>query len=456
LNETTHAVFKQALGLHKQKKYGEAEMLYVRILNLDPFDENVLLCLADLYLRKEFNSLAVNLMDAVTRRNPKNGAAWNAMGIGFRKENHIEQALECWGRTLELDGETPEVCNNMAGIYADHGKPHEALAWLDKSLAQRPDSIESNWQRALALLTLKQWDEGWKAYEWRRKLEHWDSRQHVKAPPWDGKPVGHLYIHGEQGVGDEVMFASSIPPMKHLAQKITLEVNAKVADLMKATWPEFDVVTVETPGQYDAKIPIGSLMVMFGMNRTPYLKPDEELVESYRKELKKLGPGPYIAVTWHGGSKQTRVVDRTMRPQCLESLKHYTLVSAQYWDFGQGVKNPYVEEDRKAVGIAKINDESTGTNLHHQAALFAAVDAVVTVQQTAVHVAGGVGAKTWALIGEAPHWRYGTEGNDLPFYSSVKLLRKSGEWADLVKQAAKEIDVHFDNRRIQSPISAVA
>jgi predicted nicotinamide N-methyase len=80
-------------------------------------------------------------------------------------------------------------------------------------------------------------------------------------------------------------------------------------------------VTVETPGQYDAKIPIGSLMVMFGMNRTPYLKPDEELVESYRKELKKLGPGPYIAVTWHGGSKQTRVVDRTMRPQCLESLE---------------------------------------------------------------------------------------------------------------------------------------
>jgi hypothetical protein len=456
VNETIHAVLTRAVELHKQKKYGEAEMLYVRILNTEPFNEHVLFCLTDLYLRKEYNALAINLMEGVTRRNPGNGSAWNALGIGFRKENHIEDALRCWNKALELDGETPEVCNNMAGIYADHGKPYEALKWLDKSLAQQPQSIESNWQRALALLTLKQWDEGWKAYEWRRKLPHWDFREHVKCPWWDGKEVGHLYIHGEQGVGDEVMFASAIPLMKHLAKKITLEVNAKVADLMKQTWPEFDVVTVETPGLYDAKIPIGSLVCMFGFNPKPYLEPDEELVESYREELKKLGPGPYIAVTWHGGSKQTRVLDRTMRAQCLEPLKHYTLVSAQYWDFGEGVKNPYVEEDRKAAGIAKINDLSTGTNLHHQAALFKAVDAVVTVQQTAVHVAGGVGAKTWALIGEAPHWRYGTEGDSLPFYSSVRLLRRNGDWEALVKQAAKELDVYFDKRSVQSPEQAVA
>lgn len=444
---------QQAISLHKQKRFGEAELLYNRILNLEPFNQDILFCLADMYIRREFNALAVNLLDGVTRRNPEHGLAWSAMGVGYRKEGHIEDALRCWRKAIELMGETPEVCNNMAGIYADHGKPHEALAWLKKALHLEPESIESNWQKALALLTLAQWEEGWKQYEWRRKLEHWDYRKAVDVPSWDFGRVNHLYIHGEQGVGDEIMFASAIPKMKHLAQKITLEVNERVAPIMKMTFPEFEVVTVETPGPYDAKIPIGSLIGHFGFNRDPYLMPDPSTVQHYRKELKTLGPGPYIAIAWCGGSKMTRVLDRSIQLEEFAPLKKYTLVSAQYWNFGTG-SNPYIEEARVKCGIPKINDASTGMDLHEQAALFKACDAVVTVQQTAVHVAGSVGAKTWALIGEAPHWRYGIQGDSMPFYSSVKLLRKTGEWSEVINKAVNELDCHFGRIPSAEPATA--
>ena len=430
---------KQAVVLHKAKRYDEAELIYNRVLNRDPFNQDLQFLLGDLYLRKEFNALGINLLANLLRANPGNAAAWCNMGIGFRKEGDKAQAMECWTKALAVGGESPEVCNNIATIYSDSAEPTEALKWLARTLAMDPENVEANWQKALALLSMAEWQEGWKHYEFRQKLESWDSRPSVEAPIWDGKQVDHLYIHGEQGVGDEVMFASAIPLAAHLARRVTLEVNAKVVGIAKQTWPHFRVVKEATPGDYDAKVPIGSLIGMFGMNPKPYLEPHPEKVAMYRRALEELGAGPYVAVTWVGGTKMTRVEDRSMGIETLNPiLREFTCVSAQY-----AGNNPIVEEQRKASFLPMVNVESTGEDLHDQAALFKAVDAVVTVQQTAVHVAGSVGAQTWALIGEKPHWRYGISGDRLPFYSSVRLLRKSDDWGGLVQTAVEGLRAHF-------------
>jgi hypothetical protein len=429
---------RQGIALHKQGKFDEAALIYNRVLNRDPFNEDLLFLLGDLYLRKDFSALGIHLLSALLQKNPKHAAAWCNMGVGYRKENDYTKARECWEKAIEVGGETPESCNNLAGLYADRAMPEVALRWLKKSLTLRPDDIEGNWLKALALLTLGRWDEGWKQYGWRQKLPNWESRKTAEAPLWDGKPVDHLYIHGEQGIGDEVMFASAIPLAIPYAKRITLEVNAKVAGIAKQTWPDFKVVKEELAGKYDAKIPIGSLIGMFGMNPKPYLEPHPEKVAFYRRELEKFGPGPYIALTWHGGTKATRVEDRTLGLDVLKPIMDaFTCVSAQY------AANPIVEQQRKEAGLFKINEESAGEDMHDQAALFKAVDAVVTVQQTAVHVAGGVGAKTFALIGDRPHWRYGISGDFMPFYSSVKLLRKKTDWAEVVQRTLKELHADF-------------
>ena len=437
---------RQGIAHHKAGKFNEAEVIYNRVLNREPENEDLLFLLGDLYLRKEFNGLAINLLSGLLRRNPKNGGAWCNLGIGYRKENDYTRALDCWHKSIKAGGETPEVCNNIAGLYADRAEPAVALEWLQKSLKARPEDTEGNWLKALALLSLKQWDEGWKQYEWRRKLPSWDSREIVKAPDWDGSYVDSLYIHGEQGVGDEVMFACCLPFVK--AKHVTVEVHHKVAPLIQKSFPDFDVVTEPHASEYDAKIPIGSLVRLLGFNTEPYLNPDPWRVEFYRDELKKLGPGPYVALTWVGGTKMTRVEDRSLTLDRFKPIMEaYTCVSAQYHD-----NNPIVEQQRKAAGLAKINDESTGNDLHEQAALLRAVDSVVTVQQTAVHVAGGVGAKTYALIGRRPHWRYGIEGDKLPFYRDVRLYRQAEDWP--IERLKADLDA--DLRRVPRAEQATA
>lgn len=441
MNPAQHQAFAKAVELHKQQRYAEANHIYNRVLNGLPFEPNLLFCMADMYLRQDYNGLAANLLTNLLQEHPEHSEAWCNLGICFRKENRNDQAKACWEKALALAGDSVEVCNNMAGLYADKSEPEEALLWVERSLKLKDDDPVALWHKALACLTLGRYDEGWKLYGYRQQKDTWDPRKTIEVPIWDGKPVDRLYIHGEQGVGDEIMFASAIPHILHLAKDVTLEVHPKVAGIVKQTWPQFTVVKAETPGPYDAKIPIGSLIGMFGVHPKPFLKPHPEKVAWYRRELEQLGPGPYVALTWIGGTKETRAESRSFALDDLGPLMNrFTCVSAQY---SHHAIKEVLEAERTRCGLAKINDASAGEDLHDQAALFAAVDAVVTVQQTAVHVAGGVGAKTHAIIGSHPHWRYGQQGDRMPWYDSVRLHRKKAEWPEVIERVLVELECEF-------------
>jgi Tfp pilus assembly protein PilF len=439
----------QAVAHHRSGDLSKAEFLYNRVFNRDPMNAGLQMALANLYMQKEFNALAVCLLSNVVAADPKNAVALCDLGVALRKEGFTDHAKVVWNKALEIAGDTVEVCNNMAGLYADGGDPYEAIRWCDRASAackeSNADRYDALWNKSLALLSLQRWSEGWDLYELRQKKPKWDSRPHISAPLWDFKPVKHLYIHGEQGIGDEVMFLSVIPDVLALAQIITVEVNPKVYELVRQTWPELRVVTEETLGDYDAKIPLGSLACRFRRETQafpgkPYVTPDPERVAFYRAELQKRGKGPYVALTWVGGNQATRILERSISIGLFKPIMDaYTCVSAQY---GAEV-NELIEHERRESGLPKIDDLSTGMDMAAQAALFKAVDAVVTVQQTAVHVAGSVGAKTFALISSHPHWRYGVTGENIPWYDSVTLLRNKDDWNAVIQDALHRLKGYF-------------
>lgn len=63
------------------------------------------------------------------------------------------------------------------------------------------------------------------------------------------------------------------------------------------------------------------------------------------------------------------------------------------------------------------------------------MDYVVSVQNTNVHLSGALGKKCFALINSNPEWRYGINGDELPWYRSVKLIRQviPGDWERVIK-----------------------
>lgn len=243
----------KAIEIHKAGDYPKAVEMYNRVLNREPTNNSLRFLMADAYLRMEYNGLAANLLKLFVQDDPDNAEAICNLGVAYRKENFYEPAKKCWEKCIALKGDSVEVCSNMAGLYADSGRPQEALEWLERALKIDPENVQANWQKALAILTMGDFKEGWKYYEWRKKLDGYDTRPNVKVPYWDGLNTRHLYIHGEQGVGDEIMFLSLVDEAMKSARHVTLEVNRKVAGLARITWPHIDVVTDETPGDYSAK-----------------------------------------------------------------------------------------------------------------------------------------------------------------------------------------------------------
>lgn len=439
MNSAEQNVLNQALTLHKSGKFADAAHLYNMVLNRHPMNIGIISLMADLFNRLEYTGLAINLYGICIQAEPENGKYWNDLGIAFRKENMLDEAKDAYEKSIEIAGETAETCNNMAGLYSDRCHPDLALAWADKALKLDPDLADAHWHRALALLTQRRWADGWDAYEARQQLESWDGRRRISAPRWDFEATDHLYVHGEQGVGDEIMFLSCIDEAIRRARHVTVEVHPSLAAIVKTTWPDVSVVTEETLGDYTAKIPMGSLCGHFRRSDdafpgTPYLRPNPALVEHYRVRLAAIGPRPWVALTWLGGAKRTRTEDRSLELTSLRPfMDAYTCVSAQYEHV-----QPFVKVERERNKLVALDDLCVGKDIAHQAALFAAVDAVVTVQQTAVHVAGAVGAKTYAMISDVPHWRYGQSG-DLPWYKSVKLYRKQNEWQTVINNVRKDI-----------------
>jgi tetratricopeptide (TPR) repeat protein len=454
MNPIIKEQLKKAHSLHMAGKLGEAEMLYNSVLNLDMQNSRIMYLLANLYAVKGFHGLAVNLLTNALDIEPDFQPAWIDLGVSLRKENKDELAKVAWERAEGL-GENPEIDSNMATLYADCGEPEKALERCEKAirLLEKADKtiygeVEagSHWNRALALLSLARWKEGWEEHHWRRKLPGvWNDRTKIDVPQWDGAPIENLYLHGEQGKGDEIMYLSMLKDVLPLAKNIVLEVNESVGKLVDLlNYPTVTVVNTQDEAvgmKFDAKISLSDLGHLFRNKAedfpgTPYLKADPERVEHYRNELNKLGPGPYVGIAWMGGTKSTRVHKRTVGlGKWNKLLEGVTAVSLQYGEFN--------EPEATKFGIPVFGDASRGLDLAEQAALIEACDYVITVQQTAVHLAGALGKKTYVLVSEAPSWRYGVRTDRMPWYNSVNLIRqeKNEPWENVIDRAAKEIGI---------------
>ncbi len=439
----------KAVELHKRGQFNEALDLYNKLLNRAPDSNQLLFFMADAYLRKEYNGLAINLLLNVIRRNGRDSQAWCNLGVGYRKEGMTDEARAAWLKAISISGDTEEVCGNMAGLYADRGEPKEALHWCDRAIECNPDSVQAHWHKALAMLTLHDFADGWEHYEWRRKQEKWDSRKAIDAPDWRGESLAHgdhLYLHGEQGVGDEVMFLQCIPETieRCLGAEITIEVNKKVALLVKQTWPEINVVesVQQAAGAYTHKLPLGSLPKLFWKSRKDitgetYLETDDYLESYYFSQLTEIGPRPWVALAWMGGAKQTNVLGRSIPVDTYKPLMDaFTCVSGQYEDVV-----PMVGEERSRIGLPMIDLMASGGDLASQAALFKVCDAVVTVPQTAMHVAGAVGTKCYVLTPNNADWRFGLAGSEFPYYNSVEPIRKGDRatWGFAIERLLSEI-----------------
>ena len=135
--------------------------------------------------------------------------------------------------------------SSLASIYAKKGDPEKAVWAAEEALKLNPSSDEAKWNGALALLKLRRWEQGWEWYDsmlGAPKLRpHPPSVSGKNIPLWDGKG-GNVLLTGEQGLGDEIMFASMVEEAIANCDRLILAVDPRLINLFQRSFPGAVVV----------------------------------------------------------------------------------------------------------------------------------------------------------------------------------------------------------------------
>lgn len=432
-----------ASDLINEGKYIEALDVASNLLNQDPNDSLPLYIAAWSFIKAEKFGLAYSLLKHSLELKPKyetlNNFAMACIGMNMLQE--AESLLHKALRRAEVEGIEPcSALNNLALIHVYNCNPKKAIEYAEKSLAIKQDQWEVSETYGYAQLMLGNYSKGWVGHEaliGRAKARKYPVPAGI--PYWMGEPTKKLYLRGEQGVGDEICFASCIPDVSKETQ-VVLECDEKLEGLFKRSFPGIEIHGTRKKSdrewmfkhEFDAHCLTGTLLRFFRKQESdfpgkPYLKCDPERFDQWRVVLDKL-PGKKVGIAWTGGLSNTFKKRRSMTLEdMLPILKTpgITWVSLQYLDPTEEIA---AFEAKHGIKIHHWKRASESQDYDDQAALVMALESVVSVTTAIVHLCGALGKECHVLVPSKPRWFYGLSGSKLPWYRSITLHRQTNQW----------------------------
>lgn len=469
MSDPFEALMDKSYKAHKAGDLKTAQEGYQALLNRKPYDPVLLYLLGNLHLQLQYNGAGVTYLEASIRavgeqENPSKdvqtvlGGAWNDLGCALKAEHFDDAATKAWEKCIEVGGENVGVINNLATLYADSGYPDKAIPLVEKALGM-PDGAENphvHWNYALALLSKGEWSRGWEEHEWRYKVvsKHVGPRDY--APVWNGEPEGVLMLHGEQGLGDEIMFATCIPDLRAEFPNLQLvfEVEPRLRGLFSRGfgYPAYGKAEeVKAAGVHiDYQLGLGSLArryrtadAAFPSAARAIFHPDPQLVDEVRALLAPF-PRPWIGYSWMGGTKTTRVHHRSLSAKAMKGIHPTgTAFSLQYGE--------YADAEGDAAGLLRLGEWTNGKNLDKLAAMVWCMDDIVTVCTTLVHLAGALGRSARVMTPLRSSWRYGLKSGlgAMPWYPQHTLYRQltEGDWGPVIDDVKHDLEqAHADHQ----------
>jgi len=109
--------------------------------------------------------------------------------------------------------------------------------------------------------------------------------------------------------------------------------------------------------------------------------------------------------------------------------------------YGECSRQLQVAYERFGVEVLKDERIDPFRALESFAAQVAAMDVVISVDNSTVHFAGALGVEVWTMLPTVPDWRWGLEGDRTQWYPTMRLFRQAerGEWKPVISRVAREL-----------------
>ena len=388
--------------------------------------------------------------------------AHNNLGIALNALNQLDDAIESYARALDLDPNFADAHFNLGVTLENQNKHDEAKASYKKAIAVDPNYAQAHWNLARFYLQYGDFALGWKEYEWGVQVE--DARphaqaQHLECAAWQGEPLQgkSILVYAEQGVGDEILFSNCIPDLlKQSPKQIYLECDPRLEALFARSFPDVQVCGIDREQDHswvgdkaflDFYIPIGSLPKIFRNHKDhfpaqkSFLIADTKKQAALRSDYIQMSHKKYlVGISWQSGNKtvgeERSIALAQLHP--LLSNPNCQFINLQYGNVKAELSAYKAKSSHRIFSDTNINPLE---NLDTFSAQVAALDLVITIDNSTAHVAGALGVPAWVLLPYDANWRWQNAGDNSLWYSSVRLFRQSNpeDWDGLVEQVSKAL-----------------
>jgi len=404
---------------------------------------------------------------------PAEPILWNSLATVLAESSRADESIQFYKEAVRLDPQFSRPYHNLGYAYSHLGLLEDALAAYDGALERVVDPIErveGLHSRSICLIGMGRLEEGWREYEIRRDV-HFRAyvNQMVKAPYWNGENLDgkRILVIGEQGLGDELMFANAIPDLIRAVGangKVQIAADPRLVPLFQRSFPTAQVGSYDdrklidrdgdkelrfvpwavAQGEPDYQVLVGSLLRYFrnrleDFPKQAFLVPDAARVASYKQQLEALGSGPFVGICWRSmmmTGKRGKYYSALDEWGPILKTPGVTFINVQYGDCSDELVRA---QEMHGVKIHSIEGLDLKQDIEGAASLSAALDLVISAPTAAAATAGSVGTETWFLTAGRTWPQLGTE--EFPWYRATKVLspEKFADWVALMPAVGRHL-----------------
>ena len=475
---------------------------YEAALKLIPTHVELANDLGRLASRLGMHEVAEKLFRAFLAAHPESVDAHNNLACVVRDQNRYAEAIEVLTPAIQTFPQSATLWNTLATVLAERGDVAESMVFFDESCRLDPGMLKARYNRGNARLSMGDCEgalkdceaalqgamhdhertmmrlarstmllasgdlaQGWDGYEERLSPSYIDVTHFaIDRPRWtpdDDLGGKSLLLMGEQGLGDEVLFANVSPDIVEALGpdgQLLLAVQPRLVSLFKRSFPTAQVGhhnTLKVDGQtvrgapfvqtlppVDLLAPMASTLRRFRRSveafpdRPRFLIPDPERVAHWREAVQAAGPGPKVGLVW----KSMRLEGARMRHYSpfdqwrpILETPGVTFINLQY-----GECAAEIEDARQELGVEIWQPPGIDLrdDLDDVAALCCALDLSIGPANATTNLGAACGAPVW-LISTPGAWpRLGTD--HYPWYPQVRVFTPTAfnDWGPAMTAAA--------------------
>ena len=386
---------------------------------------------------EDHDAVALILLTALRVQGKRDEALALAGSIEFRTPNGFAQARGI-----------------VANIHQDRDEPGEAEMAFAEAIHVAGDTARTGKALGVFLFGQGRYAEGHSYFSLRLTEAQRRTLPLANAEPENLARLDHLWLMSEQGVGDQLALLSLLPlaPLP-MGARVTLVGDPRMGPLLDRNLHGLDVVTQASLSGEGQGIAPGAVIYlgdltrflsdrrMQGIPTQPLLRANPALRDRMRADYTARAEGrPVVGVAWASRSLKGKLRSIPLETIAAALPDGALVVNLQYGDTAADIEAAQaLRPDLEFLTDPSVDQMK---DLAGFAAQVAALDRIVTIDNTTAHVAGALGHRGCEVLlprGAECMWYWGTDGMADPWYGVLHLLRQdaAGDWTAPLAEVAR-------------------